>query len=269
MSFIWLPFVVLSLAGGQDNALEITNPRATYGYLGASRPKLAGILPGDTAHFTFEIKNLKLDAEGKAAYSIGIEIRDADGKLFYEQKPYNAVAKNFLGGNSLPCSAHVEVPLDAKPGEVEWKVTIKDRTTMKSATLVGKGKILPANFGIVRVGLFADVDTHAPMSAVAVVGDAVYLQFSTVGFSRDKASKQPNVQLSLRVLDEQGKPTMSKAITGKVYAGVDPKDRVLTSQFGLTLNRAGRYTIELTAVDQASGQQSQPINYAIRVLPLE
>src|ERR1017187_3701434 len=119
MSFNWLPCVVLCLAGGQDNALEVTSPRVTYGYLGAPRPKLAGILPGDTAHFTFEIKNLKLDASGKAAYSIALEIRDADGKLFFEQKPYNAVAQNYLGGNSLPCAAHVAVPLDAKPGGVD------------------------------------------------------------------------------------------------------------------------------------------------------
>ena len=43
-----------------------------------------------TAHFTFEIKNLKLDANGKASYSVAIEIRDASGKIFYEQRPYNA-----------------------------------------------------------------------------------------------------------------------------------------------------------------------------------
>jgi hypothetical protein len=258
----------LCLAQGQGGALEITNPRATYGYLGATRPKFTGILPGDTSHFTFEIKNLKLDANGKAAYSVAIEIRDADGKLFYEQKPYNAVAQNYLGGNSLPCAAHIEVPLDAKPGAVEWKVTIKDRNGTQSAVSTGKGKILPADFGIVHVGLFADVEARAPMSAVAVVGDSAYLQFSTVGFARGKDSKQPKVNVALRILDENGKPTMAKPMTGTIDEGVPAAEHYLVNRFGLSFNRAGRYTIELTAEDAISGRRSQ-ISYAIRVLALE
>jgi hypothetical protein len=266
MSFAWVPCVVLCLAGG-DDALEITNARSTYGYLGAPRPK-GGILPGDTSHFTFEIKNLKLDADGKAAYSIAIEIRDAAGKVFYEQKPYNAVAQNYLGGNSLPCSAHIQIPLDAKPGPVSWKVTIKDRTTKQSAVASGKGMILPATFGIVQVGLFADVDSRAPMSAIAVVGDSAFLQFSTVGFSRDKETKQPHVNVSLRILDDKGTPTMAKPLTGKINSGVHADEPYLVNQLGLSFNRAGRFTIELTAEDQATGRRSQ-INYAIRVLPLE
>ena len=268
MSFTWLPCVLLCLTVAQESPLEVTNPRTTYGYLGATRPKGSGMIPGDTAHFTFEIKNLKLDENGKASYSIAIEIRDAAGKLFFEQKPYNAVAQNYLGGNSLPCAAHVELPIDAKPGEVAWKITIKDRLSKQTAVVAGKGKILPADFGIVNVGLFADVDARSPMSAVAVVGDSAYLQFSTVGFARDKEAKQPNVQISLRILDEQGKPTLAKPIAGKINSGTNPQDPYLTNQFGLTFNRAGRFTMELTAEDMHTGKRAQ-ITYAIRVLPLE
>ena len=139
MSFTCLSCVLLCLAGGQDAPLEVGKPRPTYGYLGAARP-LVGMIPGDTAHFAFEIKNLKFDGEGKAAYSIAFEIRDEAGKLFFEQKPYNAVAKNYLGGNSLTCAAHVEIPQDAKPGAVAWTITIKDRTTKQTAVVKGKGK---------------------------------------------------------------------------------------------------------------------------------
>ena len=267
MSFAWLACVVC-LTAVQDNSLEIVNHRRTYGYLGAIRPKETGSLPGDIAYFTFEIKNLKLDDSGKASYSIAIEIRDADGKLFYEQKPYNSVAQNFLGGNLLPCSAHIEIPFDAKPGVVDWKVTVKDRATMKTAVAAGKGKILPADFGIVQVGLFADAEARVPMSAVGVVGDSAYLQFSAVGFGRDKDKNQPDVHVSMRILDEQGKPTMAKPISGKIDAGVSPKEKLLPMLFGLTLNRAGRFTVELTAEDRVSGKRSQ-ISYAIRVLPLE
>jgi hypothetical protein len=267
MFFAWLPCIVMLLPAGQDNTLALINPRMTYGYLGALRPK-EGMLPGDKAHFTFEIKNLKLDEAGKASYSIAIEIRDADGKLFFEQRPYNSVARNFFGGPTMPCSAHVELPHDAKPGVVDWKVTIKDRTTKQSAVLTGKGKILPADFGIVQVGLFADADTRVPMSAVGVVGDSAYLQFSAIGFARAKEKKQPNVHVSMRILDEQGKPTMAQPITGKIDADVAPDARYLPMLFGITLNRAGRFTVELTAEDRITGKTSR-IAYALRVLPLE
>lgn len=265
---VFVSCLVLLAVAGPDEKLELSNPRATYGHLGATRPKGAGVLPGDTNHFTFEIKNLKLDGDGKASYSIAIEIRDAAGKIFYEQKPYNAVAQNYLGGNALPCAAHIQIPLDAKPGAVDWKVTIKDRHSKQSVVATGTGKILAADFGLVQVGLFADIDGRAPISAVAVVGDSAYLQFSTVSFARDKDTKQPNVQVSLRILDEKGQPTMAKPLTGKINAGVAADEAFLTSQFGLTFNRAGRFTIELNAEDRVSGKSAQ-IRYGIRVLPLD
>jgi hypothetical protein len=267
MSLVCLSCLVLCLPALGDNKLEIVNPRGTYGYLGAPRAK-TGILPGDTAHFTFEIKNLKQDESGKASYSIAIEIRDADGKLIYEQKPYNSVAQNFLGGNMLPCSAHVEIPLDSKPGVVAWKVTVADRMTKQSATVEGKGKILPPDFGLVQVGLFADAEGRVPMSAVGVVGNSAYLRFAAVGFGRDKETKQPKLDVAMKVLDEQGKPTMAKPITGTVQTGVGAQDNLVPLQFGITLNRVGRYTVELSVTDRITGKQGQ-VRYAIRVLALE
>jgi hypothetical protein len=268
MSFAWLPCILLALPPVQGDTLEIVNQRSTYGYLGAPKMKGIGSLPGDTAHFTFEIKNLKLDANGKASYSIAIEIRDAQGKLFYEQRPYNSVAQNFLGGKTLPCSAHVEIPFNAKPGAVDWKLTIKDRTSNQVAVATGKGKILAPDFGIVQVGLFADPEARVPKSAVGVVGDTAYLHFSTIGFGRGKEGEQPDLLVSMRILDEQGKATLAKPIVAKVNAGVDPRDRQVMMQFGITLNHAGRFTIELTAEDRLTGKRAT-IPYAIRVLPLE
>src|SRR5262249_55700536 len=50
--------LTLSLAPAQEGKLEIVNPRATYGYLGARRPKDGkGVLPGDVLHFRFDVKN--------------------------------------------------------------------------------------------------------------------------------------------------------------------------------------------------------------------
>lgn len=263
-----LSCVFLCLALAPDNDLEIGNIHRTYGYLGPTRPKGTGILPGDAAHFTFEIRNLKFDENGTAFYSIAIEVRDEQGKLFFEQKPYNSVVRNLLGGRSLPCSAHLEVPLDAVPGMHTWKITVKDRTTQRSAVLTGQGRILPADFGITQVGLFAEPDGRVPISAIGVVGDAVYLHLWLVGFGRDKDAKQPKIDVSLRFLDEVGKPTMAKPVVAKIDGGISPRERMAPIQFGLTLNRAGRFTIELTAEDRISGKSSR-IVYPIRVFPLE
>ena len=265
MSFTMISCLALCLAAGQDTKLTIGAPRVTYGYLGATRP-LGGTLPGDTLYFTFGIMNLKLDDAGKASYSIAIEIRDENDKVIFEQKPYNSVAQNFLGGNRLPCAAHIEVPLDSKPGAVHWKITVKDRAADKVATLSGKGKILPADFGIVNVGLFADAEARVPMSGVGVVGDATYIQFSLVGFGRDK-DKNADLRVTMRILDEHGKMTMAKPLEGRVQSGIGPDVRHIPLQFGMTLNRAGRFSIEVTATDGPTGKRSV-VEYKIRVLNL-
>src|SRR4051794_1827807 len=102
--------LTFTLAGGQEGQLAIANARPTYGYLGAPRPAKGGRLPGDVSYYSFEIRNLKLDDKGRSLYSVSLEIRDEKGRLVYREKPHNATAQNFLGGNSLPCSGHLDLP---------------------------------------------------------------------------------------------------------------------------------------------------------------
>ena len=103
-----LPSLVLLAAlatvGAQNAPLEIANAHATYGYLGAPHPTVEGRLPGDTIFFTFDIKNMKLDDAGRASYTLLVEVTNDKGQLIYKLGPTNAVAQNYLGGNSLPCS---------------------------------------------------------------------------------------------------------------------------------------------------------------------
>ncbi len=254
-------------ATGGAGALEIVEPRATYGHLGAVRPK-DGMLPGDVAFFTFGVKNLKLDDKGQAKYSLAIEVRDANGELFFEQKPYNLVSQNFLGGDTIPCSAHIEVPLDAKPGALHWKVTVEDRETKKTVVSEGKGKILPAGFGIVRVGTFADPEGKVPVAPVGVVGETLYVSFGAVGFKRDEKSKQPDLVVEMRVRDSKGALTFAKPLSGKVNENVPADTRVVPLQFGVTLNRPGTYTVELTARCVLC-DATTTVTLPVRVLPME
>lgn len=255
-------------AATQEAKLEIVNPRATYGHLGAVRPMGAGILPGDIAHVTFDIKNLKLDERGQAKYSVAIEVRDQKGELFYEQKPFHAVAQNFFGGNTIPCSAHMDVPLGTPPTELLWKVTVHDRLADKSVVARGTGKVLAPTFGLVRVGTYADADAKVAVPPVGVVGSVLYVNFAAVGFGRDAKTKKPDIWVEMRVLDDKGKPTFPQPLSGQVKEDIAEKARLVPLQFALTLNRVGHFTIELTARCRHCGAAST-VTFPVRILALE
>jgi hypothetical protein len=260
--------IALGTAGAQDAPLEIANAHATYGYLGAPHPTGEGRLPGDTIFFTFDIKNMKLDDTGRASYSLLVEVTDDKGHLVYKLGPRNAVAQNYLGGNSMPCSAHLELPLDSVPGIHHFKVTITDRQTNKSVSLEKTGKILEPNFGLIRVGTYADRESKVPAAPIGVNGETIYLSFAPVGFARDKATKQPHLHVSMRVLDETGKPTFAKSLTGTVNKEIPEDLKVIQMQFGITLNRVGNFTIELDATDKISGKTAK-VSLPLRVVSLK
>ncbi len=176
--------VGMSAVGADDAPLEIANAHATYGYLGALRVAAKGRLPGDIVYFAFDVKNMKLDETGRASYSLLVEVTDDKGHLIYKQGPTNAVAQNYLGGNSLPCSAHLEVPLDSVPGTHHLKVTITDRSSNKTVSLKRTGNIRAPDFGLVRVACFADRETKVPAASVGVVGESLYISFAPIGFAR-------------------------------------------------------------------------------------
>ncbi len=257
----------LAVAGAQEAPLEIANARATYGYLGAKHPASEGRLPGDIIFFTFDIKNMKLDDAGRASYSLLVEVTDDKGLLIFKQGPTNAIAQNYLGGDSLPCSAHLEIPIDSVPGIHHFKVTVTDRhrETNNKISYEKTGKILPPNFGLVRVGAFADRETKVPAAAVGVVGETVYLSFAPVGFARDKTTKQPDVHVTMRVLDDQGKPTFAKALSGTVNKDVPEDLKLMSMHFGITLNRIGNFTVELAATDKISGKAAK-VNLPLKVV---
>jgi hypothetical protein len=261
--------LALALGGPKttDGQLEITNVRGTYGFLGATRPR-TGVLPGEVVHFAFDIKNLKLDKHARAYYSVGVEIFDPKGQLFYREAPRNATAQNHLGGNSLPCAAQLAVPIDAAPGEYTMKITLRDRKAGKTVTFQNKGKVLPPAFGLVRVGTFADREGKVPWTPVGVVGESVYVHFAPINFTRDKKTKQPSLLVKMRLLDDKGKPTFAEPLTGRANSDIPPELPFLPMQFPLTLNRAGRYTIEIEATCELCGQTTQ-VRLPLRVLAPE
>lgn len=259
--------LMLVLAQGQDAPLEIANARATYGYLGGAIKSKDGRLPGDIVHFSFDIKNLKLDDNARASYAMMVEVLNDKGRTQFKLGPVNSVAQNYLGGNSMPCSAQLDIPVDTPPGVYVFRVTVMDRANDAKVVFERKGKVRSLDFGLVQVATYADRDSKVPAPQVSVVGGMLFVHFAAVGFARDKSTKQPDLQVSLRVLDDNGKATFPKALTGEVTKDVPEEMHVVPLQFGLTLNRVGDFTIELEANDRAAGKSSK-VQLPLKVVPL-
>jgi hypothetical protein len=244
----------LSLAPGDSGALALTNVRATYGLLGAPRPDTK-FLPGDQAILAFDIEGLQVDKQGRVLYRIAMEVADSDGKVQFKQAPRDQEVQNTLGGNSLPAFVSLNIGLDQPPGTYTVKVTVTDRAAKASKTLTQSCEVLPKAFGLVRLSLTGDAEGHVP-APVLGEGQSVWVNFSAVGFQRDEATKQPDLTVHMRVLDEEGRPTVAQPFAGRVAKDVPAKALALPMQFMLNLNRAGKFTVQLDATDKVSGQSA-------------
>jgi hypothetical protein len=88
-----------------------------------------------------------------------------------------------------------------------------------------------------------------------------------VGFDRDSKGN-PNLVTTLRVLDEDGKATTPKPLSGEIKGDI-PKDvKALPMQFALQLNRSGKFTVEVAATDKLSGKSAK-LSFPLRVARLK
>jgi hypothetical protein len=256
-----LPFLAaLCLAPSEAGGLTLADARVTHGLLGPTR-KDARFLPGDSLFLAFTIQGITADADGKVLYSIGTEVTGSDGKSVFRQPPQDREAINALGGDQLPAFAHVAVGEKQPPGEYTLKVTVTDRAAKRSQTLTQKFEVLRPDFGLVRLCGTGDAEGQVPAGTLCA-GGSLWVNGVVVGFQRGGDARQPNVTLELRVLDENGKPTMAKPFGGNIDKDVPAKDTALPVQFLVSLNRPGKFTLEVKATDRLAGKtvtQSFPI----------
>ncbi len=248
-----LALFALGLATAPASALELTNPRNTYGELGGTRPE-AALLPGDVLFVGFDIEGISINAEGNVVYTMGMELQDKAGKSIFKQEPVQKSDFVPLGGNKLPARAYITVGLDQLPGEYVLKVTVTDVATKTAKTLDRKFTVAPKDFGIVAVYTSVDERGQIPSPTTGVVGQSVFVQFGIVGFARDATKKQPIVLIEMQPLDDAGKPTVSKPSVFNLDAGVDEKDPGFSVRFLLPLTRAGKFTIRLKATDKVANK---------------
>jgi hypothetical protein len=250
----------LNLAPAQSGTLQLKNARATYGVLGQER-KDSKLLAGDIYYVTYDIEGLKVRDDGLVQYSMSLEVSDKDGKVQFKQDPRELDAYLALGGNSVPGFAQITIGTDQPEGEYTMKVTVKDRASNQSDTLTRKFEVMPRKFGIVQLYLTYMAPTHdtgLPAPPMAAPGQMYMLHFGLVGFDLDKARKdQPNIETVMRVLDENGKPTLGKPYGGDAKEVGPDQKRGIPMQFILQINRAGKFKIELKATDKISGKTAE------------
>lgn len=241
----------LGTVPGQAEQLTLSDVRVTAGILGPPRPQTK-FLPGDSLFISFDIDGITIDDTGKALYSTSTEISDGAGKVLFRGPARDLEALAMLGGAKLPAYAMVDIGMDQPPGDYSVKVTVTDRASKKSQTLTHKFGVRPAGFGVIRPSLTCDPEGQVP-AGVFIPGQTLWLNFAVVGFGRDD-KRQPHVTFQMRVLDSDGRPTVAKPFTGTIREGVPAKANALPAQFLLSLNRAGRFTLELKAKDQTTGK---------------
>jgi hypothetical protein len=256
--------LALSLAPGQAEQLKITNDRVTYGLFGSVRPDTK-FLPGDLFLVAFDIEGVRTDNNGKVLYSMGMEVTDSKGKTHYKQEPRDLEGINSLGGARLPAFAHVDIGTDQPPGEYTVKVTVTDRITKMSKTLVRRFEVLKKDFGIVRLNSTSDVEARMPAPPVGVVGQALWVNFGVVDFQRG-SDKRCNVKVEMRIYDEKNKETLALPFAGDVNQRVPNDLQVLPMQYLLTLNRSGRFTVKLQATDLNGSKKPVEVSFPVTVL---
>jgi hypothetical protein len=253
---MWTTIALLSIfaAAPAESGLSLAHVRSTYGLLGPQR-RDETLAPGDIYFVCFDIDGMRVDSEGKVRYSMAIDLSDGSRKVVFRQAAKEQEARASLGGDTVPAYARLSVGLDTPPGDYRMKITVKDLASGQGQSLSRDLKVLPKSFALVRTTVTLDADAQYP-AAVFARGQGVWVHSSAVGFTRSR-EKKPDVVFEMRVLDDSGRPTLGKAVTGAPPEGLPENLSGLPMAFPLTLNRPGTFTVELQATDRSSGKKAK------------
>lgn len=255
---------LLAMLPEQSGKISIENPALLHGFPGLPRAtnKFAH---GDSFCLAFDIKGLKADPEGKVIYSLLTEVM-VDGRLEYKNESKDIEAIDSLGGNLLSAFTQLNIGVDQPDGKYTVKVTATEKKTKASASFVQEFILTKTELAIVRIRTTADRDEKVPIAAFSV-GESAWLNMSVIGFARDK-SKQPNLKISMIILDSTGKPTVQKPPVAEISKDVAPELDLLPLQFYVSMNRAGKFTIKLKVEDLISGKSSS-LELPLEVSPVK
>lgn len=247
-----------------SGAPSVGHVRFTYRDLGATRPDNK-FFPGDVVFVSFDIEGLKVGDDGKAAYSMGMEVLDKAGKALFTAPPTRSEIVLPLGGSKLPANVFATVGPDMPAGPYTCRVNVGDGTPGSVRSFDKGFEVLPANFAMVALMVSSDAQGNIPIGMSGVAGQTVFLNFALVGFGRDK-DKKPVAAVDLRVIDETGRPVLAKPITAALPRDLAERDQLVPFQFPLPLNREGNFTVELRAADRVTNKTAA-LTFPIKVHP--
>jgi len=246
----------LTSAVGQADGLAITKVRQTWYLLGPARTD-DKLLPGDSYNIAFDIQGLKVAPDGKVQYSMGLKVTNSAGKVEFGSDPTPKEVYNALGGSTVPAYANVDVGLNQAPGKYTLTVTVIDTTSKAEQKLTRSFEVLQKSFGLVRLFTAADANMSIPSGPHGIPGQSLYIRFYAVGFERNAATKQPDISIEMKIVDENGKATLEKPFSDAVKANLAPDMVAIPLTFTLHLNRPGKFTVQFTAVDQVNKKEAK------------
>jgi hypothetical protein len=262
----------LSLTPAQAGKLTLTNVTTTQGLLGPSRPD-ANVVPGDIFYVAFDIQNISVAGDGTVEYNMAMQVLDKGGKAQFKQDPKPLKAVNSLGGNSLPAFAHVHVGLDQPAGTYTVEVTVTDlgskAATKPTATLRRQFTVVPLKFSLVRLQVtYAEAEAPESKAAppIGMAGQTLWINFAAVGFKRDAKTNDPSLKVTMVIKDEKGKPVLTQPFTGEASGDIPKNYVVVPMQFWMSLNRAGKFTVDLVGEDRI-GKTQATLSFPLTVLP--
>lgn len=244
----------------QNGTIEISNVRRTHGLLGPIVPPTTNeVMIGDLLVLMWDMKGLKPAKNGTVKYSLGFEIRDGGGDIRLRQKPKEHVKNLTLGGMTSTESYSTTIGSDTEPGEYTVKITVEDMNSKATGDFTYKFKVVKQEFSIVRLFLaYSDIQPNGlyfPAPPVGIVGQKLYLHCYVQAFSRKNGD--PSFSVRMRIL-ENGNPTVEAPLEGNFTKKEVPKEaKLFPITLELNLNRAGKFTVELTAKDALTGETAK------------
>lgn len=251
--------LVAGLLPTSSFAVEIKNIRPCYGPLGATRYDTK-CLPGDVLFMSYDLEGLALDpATKKASYVTILELLDAQEKVLYKNETPNEVMPQ-LGGTRMPGDLHLIIGPKFVPGRYSLKLTVHDKLGKDAKAFKYGFDVIPESFGMVGVS--------AP--AIGFPGQHYVTGYALVNMKLD-AKSQPNVDITIKVLDQTGVAVVAPVVQ---QLPRDLPEKVNLAEgnfvpltFPVYLNRVGRYTIEIVAIDRAGNKKTE-LRYPLTVIDL-
>jgi hypothetical protein len=253
-----LALVALALGGAEARAVDFKYVRLTHGPFGIERTSRK-VLPGDVLLINYDLTGMTVSAEdGKCVYTTVLQVYDPTGKEIDKAKKIEEKGVFIgVGGTTVPEITPVVFGTDLSPGKYVIKITVTDAGSKSSKQLTQEFELGKKEFGIIHV--------QAP--AIGLKGQDYPIQYGLVDWAKDTKTGLPKITVSVRVLDENNKPTLTKPVVNEIPKDikVDGKQPLIGLVSPIFLNRPGRFTVVVEATDEL-GKKSAKLSFPLTVI---